>query len=181
MKRIVKEALLIVIISSAIGFLVNTFHPHKVAISKNRPAIEYAPDSLVAQELPPISMGGDDTQDMEGLEANDGPPIVSTDQVRQLIESGRAILLDARNDQEYKTGHIPGAIHFPFENLDEYSEKLNSLPKDKWLITYCDGPPCDLGELLAYELFAAGYTHVAVYQDGMNAWVKTEKIAKGGS
>jgi len=59
---------------------------------------------------------------------------------------------------------------------------LQHLPKDVWLVCYCDGPPCDLGERLAYELQGWGFTRVAVYQGGMADWRKRGgPVEKGGS
>ena len=44
------------------------------------------------------------------------------------------ILLDVREDDEYKSGHIPGAEWIP---LGQLSSRLNELPKDKTIVAVC--------------------------------------------
>ena len=105
-----------------------------------------------------------DTTSQQGLVALD------TDQVRRLLALDQAILLDARHPDEYDKGHLPDAINVPYENLNEVETILGGLARDKWLICHCDGPPCDLGELLGLELLARGAAHVAVYSGGLDAW-----------
>lgn len=177
LKGALKEAIGIAILSLAVAFLVNLFHPHKVAISLARPAIEYGDDDLAAQELPAIHVGADGDSTLVMPEDSIEPVVVSKSQVLQLIKEGRAVLLDARSKEEYQAGHIPGALHLPFEELGRYFDKVNSLPRDKWLITYCSGPPCDLGELLAFELVNIGFARVAVYQAGLDDWKKSQQVS----
>lgn len=49
------------------------------------------------------------------------------------------LLIDVRSAEEYKKGHIAGAINIPFEDLKKRAVKL---PKDRELIVYCRGPYC---------------------------------------
>ena len=55
-----------------------------------------------------------------------------------------------------------------------------SLPKDNWLICYCDGPQCDLSELLAYQLMELGFEKVAIYHEGIEGWIKANKAVEKG-
>ena len=64
---------------------------------------------------------------------------VSIDEVTALMTGkGKAVLIDVRSPEEYRDGHIPGAINIPAERIA--SEK-GRLPKDKAarLIFYCRG------------------------------------------
>lgn len=175
-KQILKEAIWIFIIASILGFTINKFHPRSVKISSKRPPLEYAADTLFAQDLPLANIQIDQENVAEKQNIIEGPLIVNTKQVLQLIANRKALLLDARSKEEYLKGHIPNAQNLPFENLSEYEEQLTTMPKDKWLVCYCDGPHCDMGELLAYELINLGYELVASYNDGMNAWKKSGNV-----
>ena len=42
---------------------------------------------------------------------------------------------------EYRTGHIPGALSVPLGHLKEL---LSKLPKDQEIVAYCRGPYCVL-------------------------------------
>ena len=44
------------------------------------------------------------------------------------------ILLDVREDDEFKAGHIPGAEWIP---LGQLSSRLGELPKDKRIVAHC--------------------------------------------
>ena len=64
---------------------------------------------------------------------------VPTDEMKKLVAAGEAVLLDVRPSEEYAAGHIPGAVSLPYEEL---GRRLNELPRDKEIITYCRGPYC---------------------------------------
>jgi rhodanese-related sulfurtransferase len=51
----------------------------------------------------------------------------------QLVKNG-ALILDVRTKGEFQSGHIKGAKNIA---LDTLSTKLDSLPKDKAIITCC--------------------------------------------
>ena len=179
-KAALVEALLITITAAAIGLGVNVVHPKRVSISTKRPPVVAANDSVLAEELPGVAISGGNDALPNLQETPNGPITVNTDQVRRLIAGGKAVLIDARDKSEYETAHIPGAINLPFERLSAHAKTITSLPRDKWLICYCDGPPCDLGELLASELWSAGYSVVAIYQEGLEAWKKSNNVEQGG-
>lgn len=44
------------------------------------------------------------------------------------------VLLDTRGRQPFTSGHIPGAVCAP---LEELAQLTPSLPKDKEIVTYC--------------------------------------------
>lgn len=43
-----------------------------------------------------------------------------------------AVLLDVRKDDEFRSGHIPGALNIPLSRIDTIT-----IPKDKPLYVYC--------------------------------------------
>lgn len=178
-KAALVEALMITVIAAIIGLSVNAVHPRRVSISTQRPPIAAADDSVFAEELPGVVISGGNDPSPKLEETQNGPITVNTEQVRRLIAGGKAVVIDARNQAEFISGHIPEAINLPFERISAHTDLVNSLPHDKWLICYCDGPPCDLGELLAFELWSTGFETVAVYQEGMDAWRKSNAIEKG--
>lgn len=62
--------------------------------------------------------------------------------MRDLLRRARSediIILDARPANEYRAGHIAGAISVP---IDELKHRLRSLPTDKEYVAYCRGPYC---------------------------------------
>jgi rhodanese-related sulfurtransferase len=58
--------------------------------------------------------------------------------VLHAVENGNFdfILLDTRGREAFASGHIPGAVCAPIEELDQL---LPSLPQDREIVTYCWG------------------------------------------
>jgi len=60
---------------------------------------------------------------------------ISVEEVYEIISSNQDyIILDVRTPDEFKEGHIEGAILIPVLELDN---RLGELSKDKSIITYC--------------------------------------------
>lgn len=178
-KFALQQGIIIIGLAAVIGLLVNSFHPKRVPLAFKRPPLKYAADSLFAADLPAVNIAGQNDSIPLAPKQGDELIIVNARQVRQLVLNQQAILLDARTPAEYEAGHLPGAMLLPFDLLYDYEQQLTTLPKDKWLICYCDGPTCDVGELLAKELLLREFEKVAVYQDGLNVWKKSYTIVKG--
>ncbi len=68
---------------------------------------------------------------------------VTTDELRQRLKDGSAIVLDVRPLEEYGAGHIPGARSIP---LAELKIRLRELPKTREIVAYCRGPYCVLAD-----------------------------------
>lgn len=47
------------------------------------------------------------------------------------------IIIDVREPQEYKLGHVKGAINIPPAQMMAGAEKLKDVPKDTEIVLYC--------------------------------------------
>jgi rhodanese-related sulfurtransferase len=104
---------------------------------------------------------------------------VSTDELRRIIGSGGAILLDARPFMEFAVGHIPGALNVsakPGVPMSQYVSDVTEVDRlargdrSRPLVLYCNGPFCGKSNRLANELLQAGFTDVRRYQLGTPVW-----------
>jgi rhodanese-related sulfurtransferase len=104
---------------------------------------------------------------------------VSTAELRRLLESGGAVLLDARPAAEFALSHIPGARNVaakpggaPSVYVSDAAEveRLVAGKKDTPLVLYCNGIHCGKSKRLADDLLAAGFTSVRRYQLGIPVW-----------
>ena len=136
--------------------------------------------SVVACIFNTASMNGiDPFRKIADVPVNDGTAAGDDDAVRIVsIEETRAgmgrgcVLIDARTEQEYLEGHIPGAILFDYYELGRYiQEVLPEISTNQEIIIYCTGPECDDSELLARELYLLGYRNLSVFKGGYKAWV----------
>lgn len=79
----------------------------------------------------------------------------------------KLVVLDVRPHEEYKAGHIPGAVSIP---LAELRKRIKELPKSKRIIAYCRGPLCALAPEATRYLQSKGYK-VKRLVDGAPDWV----------
>lgn len=59
---------------------------------------------------------------------------IQVDEARKLLENPDIVLLDVRQPEEYRAGHIPGATLLPLPDLPD---KMDSLNASKNIVTYC--------------------------------------------
>lgn len=86
-----------------------------------------------------------------------------------------AILLDARPQELYVQGRLPGARSLPLVDfLDRLQELAPELPPDVELLLYCDGLDCGDSLSLGMELQMAGYTRLFLYPGGYAEWAQYE-------
>ncbi len=57
------------------------------------------------------------------------------------VRDGAVTVLDVRPVEEYRAGHIPGALSVPLKELER---RLSDLPRDRQIVAYCRGPYCVL-------------------------------------
>jgi phage shock protein E len=78
--------------------------------------------------------------------------------VKVNVQSGKAVLVDVREQREWDAGHVKGAIHLPQSKLKTdlgLAELVKKLDKNKIIYTHCGGGRRALacGELLKKEGF----------------------------
>ena len=91
---------------------------------------------------------------------------ISAEDLHQQLATGDVLLLDVRPPLEYAAGHLPGAIAIP---IDELLDRLDELPTDKLIVTYCRGPLCVYADQ-ALELITTSGRHGARLEEGIAEW-----------
>ena len=78
-------------------------------------------------------------------------------------------LVDARSQESWDQGHIPGAVHLPGGKVRLRAEQLidRGLP----VVTYCWGPGCNAATKAALEFAKLGY-QVREMLGGFEYWVR---------
>jgi len=88
------------------------------------------------------------------------------------VARGAVRLIDVRPAEEFRTGHIPGALSFP---LAELERRLAELPRREEIVAYCRGPYCVMAVEAVARLRARGYRAVRL-EAGVPDW-----RARGGA
>ena len=92
--------------------------------------------------------------------------ITADEAARMMQEETDIVLLDVRTQEEYASGHIPGAICIPNETIG--SEEIPELPdKDQLILVYCRSG--NRSKQASQKLAEQGYTNVVEF-GGINGW-----------
>jgi rhodanese-related sulfurtransferase len=102
-------------------------------------------------------------------------PKVSPVQARELADQG-ALLLDVREDAEWRAGHAPKARHIPLRQLPG---RVQDLPPDRTVVTVCRS---GARSARAATLLARQGRQAVNLSGGMHAWARAglPVIASGG-
>jgi rhodanese-related sulfurtransferase len=104
---------------------------------------------------------------------------VSTEELRRILATKSALVLDARPFREYAVSHIPGARNVaakPGVPMSQYVSDVAEIgrivqgDKSAPIVLCCNGPFCGKSKRLAEELLGAGFTNVRRYQLGILVW-----------
>ena len=75
------------------------------------------------------------------------------------------VVIDVRTVEEYATGHIPGAVNIPY---DQIADRVSEVDAEHGVALYCMvGPRARKGEAALLE---SGYTSVFHIEGGLAAW-----------
>ena len=144
MRRALLQAVIIVLVGTAMGLLVNVVSP------KGIPLIRPPKPQLYDQDK------------------------ISLAEAKRLWDSSTAFFLDARAPADYAEGHIALARSLPAEQFDQCFPKVATvLGPDSEIVVYCDGDRCELShQLMTLLRERGGYTKVRVLVNGWTVWRK---------
>lgn len=102
---------------------------------------------------------------------------VSVDAVRRKLESGKAKLIDVREESEWTAGHARGAQHLG-KGMIERDIETRVPDKSSEMILYCGGG--FRSALAADSLQKMGYTNVWSMEGGWRAWQAANAPVESG-
>jgi rhodanese-related sulfurtransferase len=100
------------------------------------------------------------------VEGADEYELVGRAELLERAQRDGIVVLDVRPRDEYASGHIPGAVSVP---LDELEDRLASLPRDAEIVAYCRGPYCLLAPQ-AVDLLRKHGLRARRLEDGLPEW-----------
>lgn len=118
-----------------------------------------------------------------------GLQVVNLVQVEKLLHDpgygqGSIIFVDARDDDHYQAGHIPGAYQLDYYHPDKYlATVVTACQAAKQVVVYCTGGDCEDSELTAIMLRDGGIPNqkLFVYSGGMNEWEARQEPLETGA
>jgi len=184
-KNVLLEALLVVVVGAAFALAANRISPRGLALSRNyfpagthnlvavAPTAGRGPNAAGtnAAALSPAELLAAELKE-KGLQLIDQHKAVQffRDPRRQ---QGAVVFVDARDEQRYRAGHIPGAYEFdPYRPEKYFDTVLPVCQAAEQIVVYCNGGDCDDSETAALLLRDVGIANqkLMVYGGGIKAW-----------
>jgi rhodanese-related sulfurtransferase len=186
MNRPFFQSLILLAASIALGLAYNANHPSGIrfggtpltppATESGAPAANPTADpaqlfthALIAAEwVTPATAAPAHAKTQLGLEAKK----VTWPEAQELIAHHQAVLIDVRSPIAFQSGHIPGAISVPLQEMATNLTALqNKFPPQLPLIFYCDNANCPQSRtatsLLQERRF---FTHLYYFPGGLFEW-----------
>jgi len=184
-KWVLLEAALVVVIGALFAFAANQVSPRGLALTRNYfpagtgrlvPATPLATlphnaTSTNSMAVTPAQLLAAELKE-KGLQLVDGSQAVRffhDPRFRQDI----VVFVDARDEQHYREGHIPGAYEFdPYRPEKYFSAGLPVCKAAEQIVVYCNGGDCDDSETAAILLRDVGIVNqkLLVYGGGITEW-----------
>lgn len=82
--------------------------------------------------------------------------VIGADEAKKMLKNKNTILIDVRESDEFKAGHIPSALSIPLGTINSNNKLLPS--KDKTIIVYCYSG--SRSKSAAKKLVKLGYNNV---------------------
>jgi len=102
-------------------------------------------------------------------ETVEGAQTIDTTKAKTLFEQG-VPFIDVRKQQDYDTGHIPGAYHLQLASEFNERKLIEIVPKDNPVVIYCNGIHCMGSSKAVQQAVEWGWINVYYYRDGMPDW-----------
>lgn len=151
--RVIRQAALFLVVAVAVALVVNAVQSRGLDLSVNQfegAGLEHDFGTYRAEEVVQI--------------------------LDQFADPGSGfLLLDARNEEKYQRGHIPGAVRLDHYHLEEELPALEGRIRDAIVVViYCNGGDCEDSILLGQDLsFRRGLKppeEIFLYEGGMTEW-----------
>jgi rhodanese-related sulfurtransferase len=107
---------------------------------------------------------------MNPLAADDKKPaanVVTPEEAAKLIAEKKVTVLDIRTPEEFKEGHIAGAVNLDFTG-DGFAQKIAALDKSKTYIVHCQGGGRSGRSMPVFD--EAKFKNILHLQSGFEGW-----------
>jgi len=129
-------------------------------------------------EAPPAAAPADVESAALARLAERGLEGIRFDEARALFEdplytAGALLFIDARHDEDYAAGHVPGALQFDHYHAERYLDAvIAAAPGTSRIVIYCNGGQCEDSEFAATTLkdFLPESSRISVYVGGIEEW-----------
>ena len=109
----------------------------------------------------------------DGRTQDKGSDRITIGELRRVISTGDALLVDVREEALFKLGHLPGALHLPLERVNGFlkdgSEKARN--QKRLYVVYCNCAGETASLRVVRLLRNGGVARAVALAGGIRAWV----------
>ena len=187
--RIIAEAVLVAVIGAALALLANQLSPRGLELARN-----YFPGDSRTNKPVPVATGNATSTNVGATPASgstnsgtnalakklqaEGLHLLDRAQAGQLFHDPRVqenlvVFVDARGEDDYAKGHIPGAFEFyPYYPAKYLTNVLPPCQIAEKIVVYCTGGDCEDSQSAALFLRDSGIPpeKLFVFAGGMTEW-----------
>ena len=187
LKNIISEAMLAGIAGAVLAFAANTLSPHGLKLNRN-----YSPGGALAKSRASTTAVPENAEaanrQLENQFRSEGLQLADSNVVSRLFadpgrESGLVVFVDARDDEHYQAGHLPGAYQLDHYHPEKYlAAILPACQGAQKILVYCKGGSCEDSEQTAIFLRDAGVPpdRLFVYAGGFDEWTANHRPVETG-
>jgi rhodanese-related sulfurtransferase len=178
----------VAVLGAAVAFVANALSPRGLKLTRDFfDSRNPTTNNPVAN---PVSVGTNSPLELLVARlADKGVHVADSNQVLQLFhdpryEQGLVIFIDAREDQHFQEGHVPGAYQLDYYRPEAYlATVLPVCQIAQQIVVYCSGGNCEDSEFAATFLLGAGVPKekLLVYGGGMTEWATNSLPVESGA
>ena len=178
-RNVLREALLVAAAGIVLAFGANLVSPRGLVLTRNYfPAGISRPMPMARDNANTNALARSPAQLLAARLKEQGLQSVDGRQAAQLFhdprfKQGTIAFIDARDEQHYREGHIPGACEFdPYYPEKYFATVLPVCQAAEQIVVYCNGGDCDDSESAAILLRDVGIAtrKLFIYTGGIPEW-----------
>jgi rhodanese-related sulfurtransferase len=180
---VLQEGALVAVVGAALAFAANALSPYGIKLS-----IDHSPSAKQASRTSPtgsnvVTTAGATTNSSRDLVLarirDNGLQLVDSNRVAQFFSDPRRaqeaiIFIDAREDDQYRAGHIPSAYQFYHFYPERYlTNVISPCLSAEQIVFYCNGGECDLSldaAIILRDSLQIPKEKLFVYEGGFDEW-----------
>lgn len=102
---------------------------------------------------------------------------ITLEQFKEHVQNDTAVVIDARDPDQFAQGHIRRAINVPPGEIQSLMPQLeNTVSRYQYIIVYCSSSICDSSKMVYEYLTAQGYSNVHIYSPGWKSLASAKDL-----
>lgn len=179
-EKVLRETALVMAVGLVFSLVANQISPRGLALTRN-----YFPQEIGDANAATLSSAQSPSTPGKSKELQwvDGPQAIQLFHDSHL-QQGRIVFVDARDEEHYLGGHVPGAYEFdPYHPEKYFPMVMPACRAAEQIVVYCNGGDCDDSKSAALLLRDVGIPNrkLFIYSGGITDWSTNHQPVETGT